>query len=71
MASTRGEHFSGRADKNSVILGRKNPAHDHSTGLGRAARTLFSVKQLKTTFWVALGPKIFLRASRSLPMPAQ
>jgi hypothetical protein len=40
-------------------------------GLGRAARTFYSVKQLKTTFWAGLGPKKFLRASRSLPTPAQ
>jgi hypothetical protein len=36
-------------------------------GLGRAARVFYSVKQLKMTFVVGLGPKIFLRALRSLP----
>jgi hypothetical protein len=60
--------------KNSVISGRKNPAHDHPTrrvglqfsgraqaepGLGRAARVFYSVKQLRTTFQVGLGQKKF------------
>jgi hypothetical protein len=63
---------SGRAEKNSVISGRKNPAHDHPTGrirpqfscraqarpgLGRATRVFYSVKQLKTAFQVGLMPK--------------
>jgi hypothetical protein len=61
-----------RAEKNSVILDRKNPAHDHPTvrvrtqfsgwarvgpGLGRSARAFYSVKQLKTAFLAGLGPK--------------
>jgi hypothetical protein len=75
----RPEHFSGRAgpgsgraEKISVIAGRKNPAHAHPTGrigpqfsgwaragpgLGRAARAFYSVKQLKTAFRDGLGPK--------------
>jgi hypothetical protein len=73
----RPEHFSGRAgsgraEKNSVISGQKNPAHDHPTGcvgpqfpgqalagpgLGWASRVFYSVKQLKTAFRVGLGPK--------------
>jgi hypothetical protein len=40
-------------------------------GLGRATRVFYSVKQLKTTFWVGLGPKKILRASRSLPTQVQ
>jgi hypothetical protein len=87
----RPEHFSGRAgsgraEKNSVISGRKNPAHDHPTGrigpqfsgraragpgLGRAARVFYSVKQLKTAFRAGLGQKKISRASRSLPTPVQ
>jgi hypothetical protein len=65
---------SGRAEKNSVISGRNNPAHDHPTGrirpqfsgraragpgLGRAARVFYSVKQIKTTFRAGHGPKKF------------
>jgi hypothetical protein len=63
---------SGRAEKNSVISGRKNTAHDHPTGrirpqfscraqarpgLGRATRVFYSVKQLKIAFQVELRPK--------------
>jgi hypothetical protein len=77
--------FGPDSKKNSVISGRKNPTHDHPTrrvgpqfsgwaragpGLGRAARAFYSVKQLKTAFRVGLGPKFFLRASRSLPTAA-
>jgi hypothetical protein len=77
---------SGRAQIFFVISGRKNPAHDHPTGrvgpqfsgraragpgLGRTARAFYSVKQLKTAFRAGLGPKNFLRASRSLPTPVQ
>jgi hypothetical protein len=40
-------------------------------GLGRAARTFYSVKQLKTAFRAGLGPKRILRASKSLPTPTQ
>jgi hypothetical protein len=72
--------------KNSVISGRKNPAHDHPTGrvgpqfsgraragpgLGRAACAFYSVKQLKIAFWAGLGPKKFSQASRFLPTPVQ
>jgi hypothetical protein len=75
---------SGRAGKNSVISGRKNLAHDLPTGrVGpqfsgraragpeRAACAFYSVKQLKTAFWVRLGPKTFSQALRSLPTPVQ
>jgi hypothetical protein len=66
--------FESGSKKISVISGRKNPAHDHLTGrvgpqfsgraragpgLGRAARTFYSVKQLKTAFRAGLGPKKF------------
>jgi hypothetical protein len=79
VITTRPEHFSGRAEKISVISGRKNLAYDHPTGrigpqflgrarsgpgLGRAARAFYSVKQLKTTFRAGLEPKFFSRASR-------
>jgi hypothetical protein len=62
----------GRVKKNYVISGWKNPTHDHPTGrikpqfsgwaragpeLGRAARTFYSVKQLKTAFRAGLGSK--------------
>jgi hypothetical protein len=69
-----------------LFRAKKNPAHDHPTGciepqfsgrarpglgLGRAARTLYSVKQLKTTFRVGLGPQKISRALRSLcPRPS-
>jgi hypothetical protein len=79
------EHFSGRAEKNSVISGRKNPAHDHPTGrvglqfsgraqaepgLGRATRVFYSVKQLRTTFRVGLGQKKFREIQDLYPHPS-
>jgi hypothetical protein len=62
------EHFSGRAEKNSVISGKKNLPMTNplgtsglnfraKPGLGRAARIFYSVKQLKTAFRTRLGPK--------------
>jgi hypothetical protein len=40
-------------------------------GLGRAARTFYSVKSLKTTFRAGLRSRFFSWAARSVPTPAQ
>jgi hypothetical protein len=76
---------SGRAEKNSVISGRNNPAHDHPTGrirpqfsgraragpgLGRAARVFYSVKQIKTTFRAGHGPKKIRGLQDLCPRPS-
>jgi hypothetical protein len=47
------------------------PDLNFRAGLGRVARTFYSVKQLKTAFRAGLGPKKFPRDSRSLPTPTQ
>jgi hypothetical protein len=68
--SRRPEHFSGRAGSKKILLFRAEKTLpmtipldasglNFRAGLGRAAHVFYSVKQLKTTFRVGLGPKKF------------